>query len=103
MQRVSRLQDMVTCESQTAEGLLGWEVRTHMHVRVHCTFRRECLVCSCWVTIQCSKLRLFWSPWRVEKILATKIGVKVANLAMCGQRSCAKKFLRVFEMCVSKS
>jgi len=32
---------------------------------------------------QRSMLRTFWSLWRVEKILATKIAVKVANLVTC--------------------
>ena len=65
MQRVGRLQDMVTYESQTAGGVLGWEVQTHLHVQS--TFWRECIACNCWVEIQCSKLQPFWSPWRVEK------------------------------------
>ena len=31
------------------------------------------------VVNQFSKLQPFWSPWRVEKVLATKILGKVAN------------------------
>jgi len=31
--------------------------------------------------LQRSKVRPFWSPWRVEKNSATKISAKVANLA----------------------
>ena len=32
------------------------------------------------ITDQCSKLRLFWSPWRVKNNLATKFYEQVANL-----------------------
>jgi len=35
--------------------------------------------CSHFIYAQRSKLRPFWSPWRVEKYLATKILAKVAN------------------------
>jgi len=47
---------------------LGMKALTKLHY---------CKVIKC--LFQRSKLRPFWSPWRVEKYLATKILAKVAN------------------------